>query len=254
MDARARSMDIAEAIRVAVLGALCLVQIQAGAEVETWSLEDGTTFEAELTQVLFNNALFEDGEGKTSKIPIDELSEESRSRAELLNPPRLDISLSKDFNTVVFPSGITEQSTRLPEVRAYHGFSVKQVSAGAYDHVLEFEMYIIGKELNGPNKILLDKQKGTFVLNEENGRRFKFWSKRQVVYQDWGGSGIDARGEKYYGFLIIIRDERGEVVAVDTAHKWLYENYDNLKQRYAINFLNDKCERVYPTLRRSGSY
>lgn len=224
-----------------------------GAEIETWSLKDGTTFEAELTQVLFNNAVFADTEGNIRKIPVDALSDESRSRTELLNPPRLDISLSKDFNTVVFPSGILEQATRPPEARAHHGFSIKQTSAGVYDHELKFEMYIIGTELNGSRKILLDKQEGTFVLNNENGRKYKFWSKRTVVYQDYVVLD-DVRGEKYYGFLIVIRDERDKVVAVETSHNWLYDHYDNLRQRYAINFLDDQCERVYPTQPRSPHY
>jgi hypothetical protein len=44
------------------------------------------------------------------------------------------------------------------------------------------------------------------------------------------------------------------IVAVEASHDWLFENYENLRQRYVINYIDEKCRRVYPTQPRAVLY
>ena len=216
------------------------------AEPRVWTLVDETTFEAELVTVFPKEATFRTAKGKVLKIPIERLSPESLTQMELDNPPTLSIGIIKDRNAVVFRGGITMKTTRPPEVRCHYGMRIRQTSRGDYSRVLHAEMFVIGHERYGDKYILMDRQNASFFLTKENKKEFEFRSEREVVLQNFYVQ-KEVRGEKYYGYLIIVKDVRGDIIAVDSSHNWLFENLENLNERYAINFIDKTCVRVFPT-------
>ena len=60
------------------------------------------------------------------------------------------------------------------------------------------------------------------------------------------------RGEEYDGFVIVVKDKRGKVVAIHAQHPWLEENLANLENLKIGNYMDKNCERAYPT--RPQSY
>ena len=216
------------------------------AEPQVWTLADETTFEAELVSVYPTEIIFKNAQGEILKIPLERLSPESRTQIELENPPTLSIGLIKDRNAKVFPSGITMKTTRPPEVRCHYGVRIRQTSRGDYSQKLHMELFVIGIERLGDKYILLDRQNASFFLTKENNKEFEFRSEREVVLQNFYVD-LVVRGEKYHGYLAIVKDVRGEIIAVDTSHNWLFENLDNLSERYANNFMDETCVRVFPT-------
>lgn len=216
------------------------------AETQVWTFSDETTFEAELVTVYPTEAIFKNAQGKLLKFSLERFSPESLIRIELENPPTLSIGLIKDRNAKVFPAGITIKMQRPPEVHCHYGVRIKQTSRGDYSHELHVEMFVVGLERLGDKYILLDRQNTSFFLTRENNKEFEFRSEHKVVLRNFYVDEV-VRGEKYYGYLVIVRDVRGEIIAVDTSHDWLFENLDNLNERYANNFMDETCARVFPT-------
>ena len=223
-----------------------VLQGSVRAELRTWPLADGTSFEAELVRVFAVEVAFKNARGKITKIPFERFSQESRTRIELEHPPKLSFNVIKDLDNVVFPAGYSEVTQRPPEKRGHYGVRIKQTSTGNYNHELTLELFIIGTERLGEKLILLDRQKASFVLTEQDKREFEFRSEREVVLRNYVVSNTP-RGETYYGYLIIVKDERGKIIAVNNSHNFLFKNIKNLNERYVGNYMEDDCVREFPT-------
>ena len=211
-----------------------------------WDKADGFSFEAELITISAGEAGFKSEKGAIIRVPLAQLSESSRTRAELANPPRLSIDIIKDYNAITFPSGIRDVTQHPPERRAHYGMRIKQTSSGDYNHPLNAELFVIGRERLGDRLILFDRQSASFHLTRENRREFEFRSERVVRlrnYLMWD----QPRGEDYFGYLIVVSDIQSNTVSVSSSHDFLYENLDNLKERYINNYMDETCIRVFPT-------
>jgi hypothetical protein len=216
------------------------------AEQRVWTLADGTTFEAELVKIFAVEVAFKNSRGKIKKIPLELFSPESRTLIELEHPPTLAFEVIKDRDTKVFPSGYSDLTQRPREERNHYGIRIKQTSTGNYNHELFLELFIIGRERLGNKFILFDHQTASFFLNKENDKEFELRDGREVVLRNYTVMN-DPRGEKYYGYLVIVRDVRGEVIAKNNSHDWLFENRKTLSERYVGNYMDDTATRVFPT-------
>ncbi len=72
-------------------------------------------------------------------------------------------------------------------------------------------------------------------------------SQREVVFQNYLYDGVQKRGRKYYGYLILLKDIQGTVIAMETSHDWLQEHLNTLKERGVGNYMDKTCTRVFPT-------
>ncbi len=59
--------------------------------------------------------------------------------------------------------------------------------------------------------------------------------------------GREARGCKYSSYLVVVTDSRGDIIAHKTPKKWLFENYENLKEIPVGRYIDKTCTRVRPT-------
>jgi hypothetical protein len=177
----------------------------ASAEFRVWELSDGRGFEAELVNVFAGEAAFKMPGGEVRKIPLDRFSNESRVSIELEKPPKLSLGFIKDNDSKIFPQGINPDTQRPKEVRSRYGVRVKQTSTGDYNHELHIELFVIGKERLGEKYILLDRNTASFFLTDENRKQFEMRNDREVTLRNFtvGGS---VRGEKYHGYLVIVKD------------------------------------------------
>jgi hypothetical protein len=238
-------------LRTLIIFALCsALPCLVFAKSCVWNLKDGTTFEAELVTVMSDKAVFKTVKRKVVKLPLDQFSDESLLRIELEMPPKLDIEFINSRSKVNFPAGASDAATRPPEVRAHYGVRIKQTNVGNYDHELNVELFAIGIERLGDKYILLDRQSTPFTLTAENKKTFEFRSERGVVLRNFlagAGQSKTPRGERYYGYLAVVKDVRGETIAVGASHDWLFENIENLSKRTVGNYMDETCARVFPT-------
>ena len=52
--------------------------------------------------------------------------------------------------------------------------------------------------------------------------------------------------ERYSGYVVVITDERGEIIQHAESSKWLFENLDNLRKLSVGSYMNKNCEHASP--------
>jgi hypothetical protein len=226
-----------------LLGLTLALPCFISAESQTWTLADGTTFEAEFLIMFSTKATFKNAQGEVQHVSLDRFSEESRIRIELAKPPELDLDIIKDRENKIFPVGMNRNTQRPAEERCHYGIRIKRTSGGAYNHELHLELFVIGTELKqGRNFILLYQKTTSFFMTKENDRVLELRGDREVVIQK-----NHKFGERYYGYIAIVKDTRGEIIAMRTTHDWLFECLETLSERYEGNFFDKSGARVFPT-------
>ncbi|MDF7806307.1 SHD1 domain-containing protein [Pontiellaceae bacterium B12219] len=220
---------------------------QGSSALRTWVSKDGKTLEAEFMTAMGDNVVLKTARGKQLKIPLSDLSEEDNKFVKLATPPRFKLDLGKKIRQKRLKYGADAIGINEYTFTA----KVKQESSGKYPYPLTVEYYAIGSELAGNKFILLDKAESVFVPSElENGTAHEF-SGRTFDMLDYNVYEM-RRGDKYAGFLILVKDQRGEVIAHRSSPTWLYKNMDNLKKLPVGSFMDKTCTRVWPTPLRSG--
>ena len=55
------------------------------------------------------------------------------------------------------------------------------------------------------------------------------------------------RGAKFKGHLILVTDERGEIIQHSASSPWLYENREQLLKVPVGRYFDETCNRVHPS-------
>lgn len=233
----------------AFLALLLVVCIAQGREFRTWTLADGTVFEAKYLFVVAKKVAMENRDGKQKKIALDRFSGADIELFELDPPPDLKISFRQKSSKMQYSDRFV--LVAMPVISLYtFGVRVEKRSAGEYNHELTVEYFSIAAQRGFNDKyILVDYQTASFLPSKENNFSMEVWSPRVVNLDkhswEWEHP-IKPRGEKYKSYLIIITDKRGKVIAQKTPNKWLFENVEDLRKLSIGNYMDDTCKRVYP--------
>ncbi|MBN2786421.1 MAG: hypothetical protein JXR25_16495 [Pontiellaceae bacterium] len=219
-------------------------------DMRTWTLTNGTTIQAELSgAVSFDETVkLIDPSGKELTIQSKQLSEADLEYIDIRNVPKLDIDFLKSMENILYSSRIAEgDNVRDPELRASFGVRVKQVGTGNYSHELKAEFFAIGRQVFADRYILLAHESVPFRIDRESGKRFEFYSKREVPLRElYLNSSYGHYGEKYHGYIVLVSDELGRLVAHRESSIWLFDHLENLKQLKVGNYLDQTCIRRYP--------
>ena len=214
-------------------------------EMRAWTGVGGKALEARFMTVTSDKAVLEDTRGKQRKIPLAQLSAEDREFIELTSPPEFNIDFSKKSSQ--FIGKMSPYNTRVPAKVLDYVFSarLKQISTGLYNHELHVEFFAVGAENFGDHYILLDRQESRFTPTKENQQSHEFSGKtvRLTSYELYG----DFKGMKYDGYLVVVTDSRGKIIAHQTSNKWLFENLENLKRLPVGRYMDKTCTRVFPS-------
>lgn len=218
-------------------------------EMRVWTSIKGKKIEAKLRTVMGDKVILENKKRKQIKLPINQLSEEDRVFLEFAVSPQLDIDFTKKSVQVSNPplSPWVGQNQRPLQIFNYtFGVKVKQTSAGEYKRELTIEYVAVGEEVDGDNYVLLERKVSTFRPSVENRRSHEFYGDPveilRIAYRD----SAPLRGTKYGGYLVIVRDERGNVIQYDASHEFLYENLSNLSKLKSNNHFDKNCLRTIP--------
>ncbi len=222
-----------------------LEDTQEESNLRLWTMVDGRTREAEFMTMVGGNAILKTAKRKQVKVPLEKLSEEDRHYISLSMPPKLDINFSKTTEPRKF--GETFNGTAPPVRGSFYTFTarVKQTSRRLYGHPLTAEFFAIGDEIGGQKHILLDYQQTNFTLTEESDYSFKF-SGAPVEMLDYTINN-ERRGQRYGGYLVVVTDSRGEIIAYQTPSEKLYRNLDNLRNIRVGWYFDKECNRCLPT-------
>ncbi len=226
---------------------ICLACLSGSvqAEFREWTFLRGKTLEAEFTTLIAGKVCLKTREGEILRIPVGRFSSADQGYIQLQIPPQLSLDFSKQTTQRQYPNPPPPWG-QLPR-SIYHNFSIKikQTSAGQYDHELVVEYFVVGEEIDGDKRTLLDYQKNRFFLTEESNRSVEFSGKR-VELSDFYIGGYH-RGTKYGGHLIVVTDSRGEIIAHRASSKNLFKNLENLRTVPVSKYFDDTCVRCFPT-------
>jgi hypothetical protein len=211
-----------------------------------WTRNDGNTLEGDYLSALAGQVVLKTTKGRQIKIPITDLSEDDVRFVELSNPPDLSVTFTKSSSqrTVAVTPYLNEEP---PKVLDYvFGAKIKQTSAYDYNHELNVEFFAVGQRLLNQNEyVLLDHQTSSFVPSAENQRSHKFSGEKiETMQNELAGF---PRGIRYAENIVIVTDQRGEVVAHSSSAKWLVDNLDNLRKMPVGRFMDKTCTRIIPT-------
>ena len=222
--------------------------------MRSWTFTDGRKIEARFKTVIMGNVLLENERGKQKKIPLAQLSAADREFAELCMPPEFNIEFSKTSSMrTVPPSHLYGGAWPQPKLIDYtFGVTLKQISAGSYNHPLTVEYFAIGKQINSSaTYILLDRQKTSFIPMGEEKNRFEFHGDPVLLF-DYVFYKVHM-GQKPVSFLVTISDKHGKIIQYATPKKWLFTHLENLKQVPVGRFMDKTCTRVHPECPDIGS-
>lgn len=229
------------------LSLLCV----ANGELRTWTLADGRTFEAAISSQDRHGGekiRLVDANGKELSIPLDQFSIEDQEYVDITRVPAIDIDLLRKLPQVLFSSKEAERSneSRDPEIRARFGVRVKMTGTGTYNHELKAEIFAIGRQIYADRYMLLYRESVSFRLTKENDRRFEHLGHRSVTLRDFYLGDFAHRGEKYHGYLILVTDKFGHVVAHKESPEWLFDYKENMMKLKPGNYFDNQCVRRPP--------
>ncbi len=215
-----------------------------------WTLADGKTFEGEFISKIGDQAVFKNAKGRQIKVPYNQMSADDIEYIAISRPPKFEVEIVRSVKPyhVQLSNYELERGNLPPRIQDYtFGAKVRQVGGGDYPYELKLEFYAIGAQYLDPSKHrILDYQSRVFTLDPEDDGAFQFTSGRVARLFDYTQIN-QRRGMKYAESLVLLTDSRGEIIAYNSTANWLMDNLDELRKRGIGNYINKKCERVYPT-------
>ena len=211
-----------------------------------WVLVDGTKFEARYRSKVGNNIIMESAKGSQKQIALSRFSPADIEFFELENPPKFRLNFKKRSKILNYSDRF--ELRFMPVVQLYEfGISAEKRSAGSYEHEVTIEFFALASQLGHNHKfIILNRDSTSFVPSKENDYSLEYWSSRICEVDEYSFNDLESRGKKYEGYLLIVTDKRGKVIDHKTSNKWLYENVEELRNRYIGNYIDETCQRVFP--------
>ena len=198
---------------------LCGGGVSLSAETRMWTGPDGKQFEGTYDKSLIGDVLIKDVKGKRHFLSINQLVKSDQDYIYSLVPPTVEIELeyetrqqpktkwSRDDDDVTFYTftATLEKESRLP----YRG----RLSAELF--VLADERSVLAKD----HLVLMSYTKKNFTFPEQKVSQYQF-SVPDVLFNayraSWVQGSVVERGKDYLGYILVISDSTGQMVAFDT--------------------------------------
>lgn len=233
-------------------------------EVRTWTTVGGEkTVEGVYSAVSGDMVMIRKADNKLLKVPFSSLSEEDQLYVEYKNPPKMEIEYRNDTDVTQYVAeewyadngwGPNENKPIFITTGMFGG-EVIQENSKPYNHDLFMEVFVLTEQRYDPScyHLIAHFKSKPFRLTKENGFRFEHYdgSEYTVLKYDLGDDGL-IRGEKLSEFLVLVRDENGEIVGYNGSNKWMYKYLDRLGKLPLNAWLDDKCVRIHPSPIKSG--
>jgi len=186
----------------------------SAAEMRIWEDKDGNRYEAEFVREFFDKMTLRCKDGTEVRIPVEDFSEHDQKYMRVTVPPNVSIKVSK--TQWVKPKPPEMWPTEDVQTMVKGTATIQKESKRIFTSRLNAELFMIAKEVDGDNFILLSKTDSSFLLGDHNDNTHVFSSEPDFTrkYDEMGPSGW--RGELYEGYLIIVSDKDGNTLAIKT--------------------------------------
>ncbi len=241
-------------VRVCLFFVLICFSLQA--EMRYWRNVDGTRFEGEFSQELFDVYYIRTKGGADIKLPVDKLDPVDAEFLKAWAPPRIEIDFRKKGDRKVRYSGnnVVPPSDSIEIVTGT--VTIKKLSKLPYSGTLTVEAFLIGKELlkgrigfENSDDIyrVFAKKTDQFTFGEERNSQFVLTLTGEApkfVRDDQLDSQM--MGFEFFGYVVLVTDAKKNVIAFDSGRlKALkVENMPDLRKVPLNSFCNERGQRV----------
>lgn len=235
---------------------VALICMSSHGEMRTWTSSSGQTMEGEYVTLIFGNVTIRMANGKELKVPFDSLSNEDRNYVSLRNPPTLKVEYRESTKPQTYVAdawvdngGGSHDNHPVKVFYSKFGADIIQTSREPYDHELTVEIYVLSRQYYDSNNfhIIANMKSKPFKLKMGKENRFEYRDPIEYRTVQYNLYSTLPRGEELGEYLILVRDERGEIVAHRNSKNWLFDNLDKLSELPVGAWIDRKCVRIHPT-------
>ncbi len=202
---------------VSILLVICGLVCGAAADFRVWSSKDGVSnVEAQFIQISGSKVVLEKKDGARLMVPMNKLCAKDQDYLAGVVPP--DIKIDVDRNKSSDKIDETGYSTRKKDTITIDA-TIKKVSKSACTQNFKAYLYLIAESYSGSSRVVIGKSDVSFSFAKKDSAELK--ASGSVSYYDSYGSGKS--GWEYEGYIVVVENTEGQVVAVDT-NKSVYES------------------------------
>jgi hypothetical protein len=172
----------------------------AQAEFRIWEDLKGNVFEGEFITLAAGEVLIENQEGKEYRFLPEALCASDQQYLERRIPPKLGLDVTKNTNNSASKSGSED-------VRCIA--TIKQTDRRPYTGELTAVLAVMGETIGSGSSMIVNRSEQVFTLPEIRGEAIEFASDRAQFYRK-----SRKTGKEYSGYVLVVYDRFGEVVAV----------------------------------------
>lgn len=196
-----------------VLFAVCPAVFSA--EIRTWTDVKGKEYQAEFLRELFDKVTLRDAQGKEYRVAVEDLSEHDQRYLRVMVPPQIEIAFTRKVEQMTVPWDLWHEDNAVM-TKVSGEIAIQKLSKRPFTSRLSAEVYLVAKEVDGDNFVLLGKTDSSFLFTDDaqNVHKFKAEPVSTRVYNEYNG--VQRRGEAYAGYLVVVSDARGDIVGTKT--------------------------------------
>lgn len=193
--------------------------------MRTWTSKKGDTIEARyLRPFAGGKVVLKTSEGRELKIPVSELSARDQDYVASLVPVKLKINVDVDAD-----SETTRESEYYVEKReVVKGVvDIEKTNREPSNKTFTIRCYVFAKNLSGRSFWLISytEKKGSYKGTAKNiGFRIET---AEVAYET--SSWEDPSGFRYDGYLVVVEDDAGQTVTMDSNRGTYEKNWSKIK-------------------------
>lgn len=210
------------------------------AETRIWTSTKGDSIEAEYVKMFAGKVILKTAEGKQLKVPVSGLC--SADKAWLANaiPPKIKITVDTDKDRDTLDSYSSEYGTYNYEKKAETTKCtavLKQTNKEPSNREFIARMYVIGKQTNRDLREVISYAEHEFSFKSSKTTQFKT---APVTVEYTKSNYAQNRGARYEGFLVLVEDKEGNIVAVESSQTSYEKNAHKFKAaKKGTEFDND---------------
>lgn len=211
-----------------------------------WTDRDGSTVKAAYVRTEVESVILRREDGSEFKVSMKSLSQPDVDFVRLQTPPRIEINMepSVDSYTVGYLGNAGYDYTVKYQV-VEPSVLLRKTSTEPYEAPLEMEVILLGRIREVDRYIIIDNSVVSFAFKGKQSYEVSYVGYPVDLRQI---SGSWKSGVEYEGYLVIIRDSRGKLVAVKGSKNALEQNAAELSGAQTGSMLTDQLKVIKPRI------
>jgi hypothetical protein len=213
---------------IAVICVLMGLAFSVSAEMRIWSDKKGNTIEAEFVSIMGSKAVLKTPEGKTLKVPVSGLCAADKKFLASSIPPTIKIKVDVDNDEEKLHDDgyyVSKQETVSCTIE------LKKTSKEACNRKFTAHAFVFAENLLDDSKkiVIYKEHKFQFI-----GSAVISFSTDSAVMKNSDGYSSQSNGKsgaEYHGYLVIVEDDRGGIIAIKSNQTTYEKNIMKIKGR-----------------------